>query len=57
MKASSNFKKVAPSEYAKARETVHIVDKTPSPRPIDYRNHLSYNAKDPKNYSIGSKRS
>ena len=56
MKASLNFKKVAPSEYAKARETVHIVDKTPSPRPIDYRNHLSYNAKDPKNYSLGSKR-
>lgn len=55
MKVSLNFKKVTPDEYAKARETVHIIDKTPSARPINYRNHFSYNIKNPINYSLGSK--
>lgn len=56
MKASSNFKKISPKEYAIARETVHLVNKAPGLKPIDYRNHLSYNTKNPKNYSLGSKR-
>ena len=57
MKASSNFKKVTPMEYAKAREEIRIVNIIPSTKPIDYRNHISYNTKNPKTYSLGSKKS
>jgi hypothetical protein len=56
MKASSNFERVSPKEFAKARETVQVVIKSPSSEPIHYRNHLSYNVKNPKNYSLGPKK-
>lgn len=56
MKASQNFQSVSPKEFAKARDTVRIVSKNPCLKPIEFRNHLSYNAKDPKSYSLGSKK-
>ena len=54
MKASVNFNKVSPTEFAKARETIHFVKKIQTSKSIEFRNHLSYNAKNPKNYSLGS---
>lgn len=57
MKASRNFGKVSPREFAKARDTVRIVNKNPSIKPIEFRNHVSYNAKNPQSYSLGAKRS
>jgi hypothetical protein len=57
MKASRNFHKVSPREFAKARDTVRTVNKSPGIKPIEFRNHLSYNTKDPKSYSLGAKKS
>ena len=56
MKASQNFNKVTPGEFAKARDSIRIVTKTPSIKPIEFRNHISYNAKNPQSYSLGSKK-
>lgn len=57
MKASRNFQKVSPREFAKARDTVRTVNKNTGIKPIEFRNHLSYNTKDPKSYSLGAKKS
>ena len=52
MKASKNFNAVSPKDFAKARDSVRVVSKNPSQKPIEFRNHLSYNSKDPKSYSL-----
>ena len=55
MKKSINFKNDSTEEFAKDRETVRIVTKNPTVKPIKFRNYLSYNVKDPKSYSLGTK--
>lgn len=41
MKGSKNFPKVSPQQFAKARDTVRIVKKKSTMKPIEFRN-LNY---------------
>jgi len=43
MKGSSNFKKVSPKEYAMARDSLHIINKTPNPKSIEERLEKGFN--------------
>ena len=38
MKGSKNFPKVSPQQFAKARDTVRIVKKKSTMKPIEFRN-------------------